>query len=290
MSLPQGLVEFLTSGLFQRWGYFPVDAHSPTGKLSSLSADTLVGYDRVLAYTSWGSQVLAKSLGRDVDSGVTYIPHGYNPTVFNPKERNISRAHLNIDKDDFLVGVVMTNQTRKDWGLAFAMAAELKTRIPHFKLWCHVDVAERHWSIPALAADFGMGSELIVSYYAEDLQLALNYSACDVVVLPSLGEGFGYPLVEGLACGTPVVHHTYGGGAELIDEHVGRKVKPVAWRLDTLHNCIRPVFEPSDWADAVVELSEDMPGVDECVESVRHLQWPLLWTPWKRWFLEGINQ
>ena len=35
--------------------------------------------------------------------------------------------------------------------------------------------------------------------------LPLLYSACDLMVFPSLFEGFGFPVLEALACGTPVV-------------------------------------------------------------------------------------
>jgi len=31
------------------------------------------------------------------------------------------------------------------------------------------------------------------------------YSACEVMVYPSLFEGFGFPIVEAMACGAPVI-------------------------------------------------------------------------------------
>lgn len=38
-----------------------------------------------------------------------------------------------------------------------------------------------------------------------DAELRLFYGGADVFILPSLIEGFGYPVAEALACGTPVV-------------------------------------------------------------------------------------
>ncbi len=35
--------------------------------------------------------------------------------------------------------------------------------------------------------------------------LPLLYSACDLMVFPSLFEGFGFPIIEALACGAPVI-------------------------------------------------------------------------------------
>jgi glycosyltransferase involved in cell wall biosynthesis len=41
--------------------------------------------------------------------------------------------------------------------------------------------------------------------YVEDVEVADLYSGARCAVLPSLHEGFGMPLLEALACGTPVV-------------------------------------------------------------------------------------
>jgi alpha-1,3-rhamnosyl/mannosyltransferase len=40
---------------------------------------------------------------------------------------------------------------------------------------------------------------------ADDVELVDLYRAAEVVVLPSLEEGFGLPIVEAMACGTPVI-------------------------------------------------------------------------------------
>jgi glycosyltransferase involved in cell wall biosynthesis len=41
--------------------------------------------------------------------------------------------------------------------------------------------------------------------YVEDTELPALYNAADTLALPSLWEGFGLPLLEAMACGTPVL-------------------------------------------------------------------------------------
>jgi glycosyltransferase involved in cell wall biosynthesis len=277
------LYDFLMSKPFKRVGYFPIDSSGPGDKLTRAASATIAGFDTALAYTAWGAQVIERSIGRAVD----WIPHGYNGDVFVPRDKQAARIAMGVDEDELLIAVNMTNQERKDWGLCFSSVAGLKQK-RSLKLWLHVDVLERHWSIPALAQDFGLAGDIILTFAGSktDTELSYYYSAADLTILPSLGEGFGFPIVESLACGTPCIHGDYGGGAELIP-NTSWLVHPQSWRLDTPHNLLRPVFEPGDWIDAIDRVLDTEPSREECTSAVSHLKWANLWPgAWKKFFEE----
>jgi len=282
------LGDFLRSGKFERWGYFPVDSVSIGERLTRESCQTLQHYDRILAYTQFGAEVLSKSVGGHVE----WIPHGMNLDVFTPRDFTQARAKLGVRLDDLVVGCVMTNQARKDWGLAFAIIARLTAGIPNVKFWAHVDTTLRHWDLRALVDDFRLDPQNVIITETgafNDSELSYAYSACNLTILPSLGEGFGYPIVESLACGVPCIHGRYGGGVELIpcDEWL---VSPVIDRLDTPYNCLRPVFDPGDWVETIERaLQSPNKAPDFCRNSVAHLDWHALWpSMWKKWFESGV--
>lgn len=285
-AMPPDLYRFLKSGRFQRWGYFPVDSGGVAGKLTLPSRETISAYDRVLGYGAWGAQVLSDSIDREVD----WIPHGINLDVWQPRDKKASRMAMGVKSDWPIIGCVMSNQTRKDWGLAFAIANQLQD---HF-FWFHVDALVRdfRWDMRALVGDYGIDqSRLLVTMSGtmSDDELSYFYSACDLTMLPSLGEGFGFPIVESLACGVPCIHGNYGGGVELVPR-TEWLVEPMAWRAEGLQNCVRPVYRPEDWVDAIRVALSDPADAQWCRESVEHLSWSNLWpAAWRKFFLEGLN-
>lgn len=283
-----GLYNFLTSGRFERWGYMPIDSTSVGEKVTGICADAMLGFDRLLAYTAWGSQVIEKSIGKPVD----WIPHGYDANKFQPRDKEAARMALGLQEGEIGIGCCMTNQMRKDWGVACAAIAQVLNKWPNVRFFIHTDVSERSnaWSLPALMQDFGITNRCTMTYTGafNDEQMSYWYSGMDLTVLPS-HEGMGYPIIESLACGTPVIHSPYGGGGELIP-HSHWLVEPISFRLDTIYNSLRPVWNPEDWVAAIDQALEDGPCKDECTNAVSHLQWANLWpSAWKKWFEEGVK-
>lgn len=278
-----------TKGLpIQRWAYVPLDAAGPNNRLTGVLADTISRFDRVLSYGMWGEDLIARSLAKP-HRDLSWMPHGVNFKAFNIREKVGARMAVGLSGGQELAGVVMTNQQRKDWGLVAVIASELRKRRPQLRWWWHVDVDVRHYNLLALRQDYGLEDvvEITHSGMFNDTEMSYRYSACDITVLPS-AEGFGYPIVESQACGTPVIHSFYGGGAELI-ERTDWKIEPLTYRMEGQYNSLRPVFEPKHWVDKVDEVLNVEWDREEIRRSVSHLDWTNLRTPWEKWLKLGVG-
>lgn len=78
----------------------------------------------------------------------------------------------------------------------------------------------------------------------------LLYSGASVLVMPSLYEGFGYPPLEAMACGTPVVSSSAASLPEIVGD-AGILVQPE--NADTMADAMIKILESPDFAK---ELSE----------------------------------
>lgn len=66
-----------------------------------------------------------------------------------------------------------------------------------------------------VAALTAAGRPLVTLSSVSDVELGELYRSARYTVFPSLHEGFGLPVAESLACGTPVVTTNYGSTAEI---------------------------------------------------------------------------
>lgn len=139
--------------------------------------------DRVIAVSERTKDDLIDLYGIPEES-VTVIPHGVDP-LFQPGERLGEGGYL------LVVGAV---QRRKDPRAAVDAANELRMRVV-------LVGPERE---PSLARQLReLGAEL--RGYVDKSELAGLYRDASALVVPSRYEGFGLPMLEAMASGTPVV-------------------------------------------------------------------------------------
>ena len=67
----------------------------------------------------------------------------------------------------------------------------------------------------AAVAELGLEEDVIFTEYVPDEQLVAYYSGASCFVLPSFYEGFGFPPLEAMACGCPVIVSSAGALPEV---------------------------------------------------------------------------
>jgi glycosyltransferase involved in cell wall biosynthesis len=103
------------------------------------------------------------------------------------------------------VAFVGTLEPRKDVPSLVAAFARLAPARPDLRL---VLAGPDGWgtaAVRAAIAEHGVATRIVRVGYLADTDLAALMRQAGALAYPSLGEGFGLPVLEALACGAPVV-------------------------------------------------------------------------------------
>jgi glycosyltransferase involved in cell wall biosynthesis len=203
--------------------YIPVDAPNTHPDI----AIELNNLDAAICYTHFGLREL-RTAGFDGKAAV--IPHGIDRKLFRPVPRETARRELKLDgmpgwKEAFIVGNVGRNQPRKRLDLTIAYFADWVEREklpPNVKLYLHCAVKDAHLvDVKALCKYFGVLDRLILTSPdigwdkgIDERQMSLVYSAQDIHVQTTLGDGWNLPVMESMSCGVPQIVPEWSGLAE----------------------------------------------------------------------------
>lgn len=138
---------------------------------------------------------------------ISTIPCGLPISIFIKRDKYYSRHMLELPQDTSLILFGADYKTERK-GLKYLTAALkiAKSRI-----------GARRIALVIFGNTMNAGIQEIgfpvyhLGYIRDEVRLSHLYSAGDLLVMPSLEEGFGYIALESLACGTPVVGFNVGG-------------------------------------------------------------------------------
>jgi glycosyltransferase involved in cell wall biosynthesis len=93
-------------------------------------------------------------------------------------------------------------------------------------------------------------NEVLMTGYVHEIDLLCLYSLADVLVYPSLYEGFGFPPLEAMRCGCPVIASNATSLPEVIGD-AGILVDPKS--VDELYSAIHTLFSDIDLRHVLIE-------------------------------------
>ena len=219
------------AGLSNVAGWIPVD-HYPT-PLSLYG--WLGGGHTAIAMSRFGERCLTETSKGFAQQGgsafpVAVAPHAVDD-MFYPRDRSF-REDIGVPEDAYLVGIVAANNgtkiyDRKGFGdMAHALAVFM-TQHPDAYLYVHslprtydggeLDILFNYKGVPADRLRWVDAYDYKKQGITDD-EMARRYSAMDVLLATSRGEGFGLPVIEAQACGTPVIASNWTAQAELVGD------------------------------------------------------------------------
>jgi glycosyltransferase involved in cell wall biosynthesis len=173
--------------------------------------------DRIIANSEAGAAHHA-SLGYP-HGRIEVIPNGIDTERFrfDAAGRNRLRDEWKVADNSTLVGLVGRIDPMKDHATFLQAAALLAARDERLRFVC-VGGGNSSFArgIKALATRLGLDSRLVWAGPRNDM--AAVYSALDIAVSSSCGEGFSNVIAEAMACGRPCVVTDVGDSARIVGD------------------------------------------------------------------------
>jgi FkbM family methyltransferase len=208
--------------------YFPVD----TDPLPPIVAQILRTAFKPIAYSKFGVE-------KCVEAGISveYVPHGVDTKAFAPMDKSEARKMLKMGEEQFLVSIVAANKgtpSRKCFDQQIRAFAEFNKRHPNSVLYLHTDMRGGYdgEDVGRIIEMAGIPPSCIATPpeyefmrgMIDQAYMRRVYCASDVLLNATRGEGFGVPIIEAMACGTPAIVTDATAMPELVDAGAGYKV------------------------------------------------------------------
>lgn len=173
--------------------------------LQKLMAAAANRCSRIITVSHSSAQGITEILNID-PAKITVVPGACSET-FKPIPETPERATIVAKygiRSPYILYVASTRPYKNVDGLMKAFDLYLRNDQTEHSLVITGLAGKAQSELVRLANDLGLAQRIVFAGFVHDEDLAAIYSAADLSVYPSFYEGFGLPLLESMACGTPV--------------------------------------------------------------------------------------
>jgi glycosyltransferase involved in cell wall biosynthesis len=196
--------------------------------------------DAIITVSTQSKQDILRYLAPPADR-LHIIPYGVTGR-FQPQPRAQARAHVqqrfDLSQPYILYVGALTN--RKNIARALEAFALIHSHIPDYQF---VLAGPRSWKptpIEALIQQLCIADRVHWTGPLTDTDLPALYTAAELFIFPSLYEGFGLPVIEAMACGTPVITSSVSSLPEVAGD-AALLVDP--YNIQSIADAMRQVIE-----------------------------------------------
>jgi glycosyltransferase involved in cell wall biosynthesis len=173
----------------------------------SVAIHALANVDEILSVSEWTRRTLIESAGLPEDR-ITVTLLGVDHAQFRPFQvPRAFRERYGLPDGRPLLVYVGNDEPRKNLETIWRALPIIRQVVPEVVLLKvgPSPIPSRRLGMRQLAIDIGIADAIRFIDDVPDADLPSFYNLADVVLIPSLYEGFGLPALEALACARPVV-------------------------------------------------------------------------------------
>ena len=162
--------------------------------------------DKIIAVSHNTARDICECLGVPAEK-IKVVYNSIGPEYFAPLDIADNTNARDPDKslNDYIIFVGRADPYKNLAGLVRAYQQLVKKYNITHKLLVVGELDPRYPEVPELVNEMGLEEKVIFYGYVEQKELMNLYRRASVLVMPSLYEGFGLPVLEAMVCGIPVI-------------------------------------------------------------------------------------
>lgn len=157
--------------------------------------------DKIVCVSNWTRSQVIKNFQLDA-SRVATVYNGVDHDLFKPNDREQARSYTSLPKDRKIILHVGSETKRKNIPCLLKILDQLLINRQDVIL---VRIGEKTEDSSNMIEKLRLRDRVFYFSNVPEDRLPLYYQAADLMILPSFDEGFGFPLVEAMSCGIPVL-------------------------------------------------------------------------------------